>query len=54
MFYDSIVEVIAEDLVFGSGAFSLEDHPELSLAPTAAIPMLDLPPAGRSTLSDQQ
>ena len=30
MFYDEIIEVIAEDLMFGRGAFRIEDHPELS------------------------
>lgn len=30
MFYDHIVEVISEGLVFGRGAFRIEDHPELS------------------------
>lgn len=30
MFYDEILEVIAEDLVFGRGAFRIEDHPDLS------------------------
>jgi hypothetical protein len=30
MFYDDIVEVIAEELVFGPGAFRIDDHPELS------------------------
>ena len=29
-FYDDIIEVIAEDLVFGRGAFRIADHPELS------------------------
>ena len=29
-FYDDIVEVIATDLLFGSGSFSIGDHPELS------------------------
>ncbi len=30
MFYDDIIEIIAEELVFGRGAFRIEDHPELS------------------------
>jgi hypothetical protein len=30
MFYDDIIEVIAEDLLFGRGAFRIDDHPELS------------------------
>jgi hypothetical protein len=29
-FYDDILEVIAEDLTFGRGAFRIEDHPDLS------------------------
>jgi hypothetical protein len=30
MFYDDIVEVVATGLIFGSGAFRISDHPELS------------------------
>ena len=29
-FYDDIVEVLCKSLVFGSGEFRIEDHPELS------------------------
>jgi len=29
-FYDDIIEVIAEDLVFGRGKFSIDEHPQLS------------------------
>lgn len=30
MFYDDIVEVLAEDLIFGRGPFRIEENPELS------------------------
>jgi hypothetical protein len=30
-FYDDIIEVLCKSLVFGSGEFRIEDHPELSL-----------------------
>ena len=30
MFYDDIIEVVAEDLVFGRGTFRIEDHRELN------------------------